>query len=68
MKILAIPAVNCFNDMETVLGIVSKMWALPFSRVSRQYYGDGNKRGSWWGVPNPSSQLIFSPDPISQLS
>ncbi len=25
------------------------------------------KRGSWWGVPNPSSQLIFSPNPSSQL-
>ncbi len=23
--------------------------------------------GSWWGVPNPSSQLIFSPNPSSQL-
>ncbi len=27
----------------------------------------GQGRGSWWGVPNPSSQLIFSPNPGSQL-
>ncbi len=25
-------------------------------------------RGSWWGVPNPSSQLIFRTNPSSQLS
>ena len=24
-------------------------------------------RGSWWGVPDPSSQLIFRPNPSSQL-
>ena len=28
----------------------------------------GNLRGSGWGIPNPSSQLIFRTNPSSQLS